>query len=451
MSPPPRINDVPAGRVSLSGLPEGYRLAELDDTADRERMLDLLCWGFALEPPPEDGGHMIWEGEPRRSVGVWDERGVLPGSGENAAPARLAAIHSSYALRLPVPGGAHVPTSGLSMVVVHPGHRRRGIARAMLSAHMARSLERGETISALYAAESGIYGRYGYGAAIRETSLRLGRGAQLHPVADSEDLVCELDTLDAEGHGPVIEQVHRAVSRPGWITRDSAAIRARHLLDKPSERRDHERLRVLIVRDQTGKPRAYALFRRQRKSSETGSPQGVVKIREAVALDAAAARALWGTLTDLDLMGSVETGHLAMDDPLVHLLGDLRPTEQKTSDGLWLRLLDVPAALAARAYAGPADVVLELRDPLVPANDGRWHLRTAEDGTPGALPGSAEATEEEAHVVLGVAELAEIYLGGTSLAALAAAGRVAVRDAGRLHAAATAFSWPVAPAMSWGF
>lgn len=422
--------------VPPASLPEGYRLAPLDD-ADRDLMLDLTRWGFVFEPHPEDAGYEVWKPEANRSVGIWDERG------EGAA--RLAAMHTSYQMRTPVPGGADLPTSGLSMVVVHPSHRRRGLARAMLGAHFNRSLERGEVLSALYAAESGIYGRYGYGPATTGIDLKVGRGATLRDVPGAADLISEIDTLDAAQHGPIVDQVHRAVTRPGWITRDTEALRDRHLLDKPSERRETERLRILIVRDQDGTPRGYALFRRQAKWSHTGSPKGAVQVREAVALDAAAARALWGTLSDLDLMSTVETGFLTPDDPLLHLLVDLRPTDQTLADAVWLRLLDVPAALASRAYAAPVDVVLDISDTMLASNEGRWHLRGDAEGA------EVSRTEEPAHLALDVADLAEIYLGGTQLAALAGAGRVREVEPGRVNSTSTGFGWPVAPGMSWGF
>ncbi|WP_418608069.1 sterol carrier protein domain-containing protein [Georgenia sp. SUBG003] len=192
-------------------------------------------------------------------------------------------------------------------------------------------------------------------------------------------------------------------------------------------------------------PRGYALFRRKGDWADTGQPQGTVKVRESVALDAAAARALWGTLTDLDLMAGVHTGRLAVDDALLHLLTDLRGAQVRLHDGVWLRLLDVGAALAGRRYAAEVDVVLEVRDELLPANAGRWHLRGSASGA------TAVRTGEAAHLVLDVADLASAYLGGFSLAALAGAGRVTELAPGSLAAASTAFGSPLAPAISWGF
>ncbi|MPV38309.1 GNAT family N-acetyltransferase [Georgenia subflava] len=423
--------------VTPTAVPAGYRIAELDDVADRAATIELDKWAFAFELTPEDDAVAVWELEPGRTVGVWDER--------DAGAPRLAAVHSSFAFTLPVPGGERLPTAGLTWVGVHPGHRRRGLARAMLTTHLARSIERGEVLSALYAAETGIYGRYGYGVATQHARLTVGRGAQLRDVPGADELVVELDRLDPARHGEAIQRVHTAVDRPGWIHRDTEALRAGHLLDWPSARRDAERVSVALVRTLDGEPRGYALFRRQGKWSDAGVPEGIVKLRESVALDAPAARALWGTLTDLDLMASVETAALPVDDALLHLLTDLRGAKVRILDDVWIRLLDVPAALSARRYQAPVDVVLEVRDELVPANAGRWHLRGGPEGA------TAEPTPDAADLVLDVADLASAYLGGTSLAALAAAGRVEERTPGRLAPTATAFGWPVAPVNSWGF
>ncbi|GAA4423027.1 GNAT family N-acetyltransferase [Georgenia halophila] len=432
--------------VAVAPPPPGYRVAQLDDSDDRAAVRELREWGFVFESAPEDVDHEIWTLEPGRSVGVWDERG--------SGRPRLAAVHSSHQFRMPVPGGTRLPTAGLASVVVHPSHRRRGLARTMITTHLARSLDRGEVLSALHAAETGIYGRYGYGVATQPVTLRLGRRAELRGVdgvdgtgrTEGADVFVALETLDPSRHVAEIERVHTAVERPGWIARDTEALRTANVADPPSARRGHERMRIAVVRTHDGEPRGYATFRRQGSWSETGVPEGVVRVREAVTLDAAAARALWTTLTDIDLMASVETGDLAADDPLVHLLTDLRRTNLRVHDGLWLRLLDVPAALAAREYSGPVDVVLEVSDELVPANAGRWHLRSD-----GMAEVEVTRTEEAGHLALDVAELASVYLGTTSLAALAGAGRVRELVPGRLATAATAFGWPIAPANSWGF
>lgn len=422
--------------VTVTTPPPGYRLDELDDVAQRDELVATGVWAFAQGMPEEDVAATPWALEPGRSVGVWDERG---------ATSRLAAFHSSYAFALPAPGGATLPAAGLTWVSVHPGHRRRGLARAMLTAHLARTAARGELVSVLGAAETGIYGRYGYGIATQRAQMTVPRGAGLRSVAGADDLGVDLETADAERHEEILQRLHAAVDRPGWLVRPTPELRARRLLDLPSHRRGTEPLRVAVVRAADGEPRAYAVFRRHAAWSDSRRPEGVVKVREAVATDAAAARALWGALTDLDLMGSVETGPLATDDALHGLLLDHRAARLRVSDDVWLRLLDVPAALTARRYQAPVDVVLEVTDALVPGNAGRWRLRGGPTGA------SAERTGAPADLALDVADLASAYLGGTSLGALAVAGQVTERTTGALAPASAAFGWPVAPATSWGF
>ncbi|MCM3661679.1 GNAT family N-acetyltransferase [Georgenia satyanarayanai] len=417
-------------------LPPGYRLAELDDAADRAAMQEVDRWAFASDLAPEDEPVQVWTLEPGRSVGVWHA---------GARGTALAAVHSSFAFRLQVPGGERVPASGLTWVGVHPGHRRRGLGRAMLHAHLRRSRERGEVVSVLNAAESGIYERYGYGIATHRVALSLGRGAGLRPVPEAEDLVVELETIDPEHHSADVERVHGAVVRPGWITRDTPALRTAHLVDWPSARRGAERKRLAVVRDAAGRPRGYAVFRRKDSWGEENLPAGTVEVHDALALDPAAARALWGTLLDLDLMGQVKAYTLAPDDALLGLLTELRGIGRRVHDDVWLRILDLPAALRARAYPCGVDVVLEVSDPLVPDNAGRWQVR----GGPGGV--QVTPTEEAAHLAVGIADLGAAYLGGTSLTALAAAGRVTELVPGTLVPAATAFSWPVSPSTGWGF
>lgn len=417
-------------------LPTGYTLAELDDVADRDAIIELDQWGFAFEFTPEDMPHRVWTLEPGRSVGVWRQSGQ---------ERRLAAVHSSFAFRLQLPGGTYIPASGLTWVAVHPGERRRGLARAMLHAHLRRSIERGEVVSVLNAAESGIYGRYGYGIATHRASVTLGRGATLRDVAGSEDLHVEFATLDGALHSEVVEAVHGAVVRPGWIPRDTPALRAEHVVDWPSARRGAERRRIAIVRDTDGRPRAYGIFRRKGTWADEGQPDGTVRMHDAAALDGAAARALWGALSDMDLMSSVEVGNLAPDDALLGLLTELRGTKLRVHDDVWLRLLDLPAALQARSYQAPVDAVLEVSDALVTSNAGRWQLRGRGSNV------EVTRTEAPADVAIDVADLAAAYLGGTTLGALAAAGRATELVPGTLLPLSAAFGWPLAPATGWGF
>jgi predicted acetyltransferase len=129
----------------------------------------------------------------------------------------------------------------------------------------------------------------------------------------------------------------------------------------------------------------------------------------------------------------------AVDEPLLYLVNEPRRLNGRLGDGLWVRLVDVGAALAGRTYAAPVDVVIEVTDELVPENAGRWRL--AADGT-GAR---CTRTDGDADLACDVSALGAVYLGGPTLGALAAAGRVAELRSGALAAASTAFGWHRAP------
>lgn len=414
---------------AMTPLPDGYRTVDL--TPERLRdVLTLDTWAF----PSSVDEDKLAEIPP-----------ALPWSraqGVEAADGELVGMYAAYPYRaFPVPG-ARIPLAGLTWVGVHPGHRRRGILRAMIDQHVAQAQEAGEAVAALFAAEAGIYGRFGYGLAAQDLRLTVPRGAALRDVAGADDLRVRLEKLDPERHGPILQSIHAAVDRPGWATRETEGALEASLVDPEFFRDGLESLRIALVEDRDGTPRGYAKFRRKEDWKPEG-PRGVVRVREAVAQDAATARALWGVLLDLDHMGSVEVGLLALDDPLWFLLVDPRAAKPAIGDNLWVRVLDVPAALSQRRYASAVDVVLEVTDTLVPGNAGRWHLVGGPDAA------EVVATDAPADLSLDVRELGSAYLGGVSLAALAGAGLVTELRPGTLHAAATAFGWPVAPVSSY--
>ncbi len=127
------------------------------------------------------------------------------------------------------------------------------------------------------------------------------------------------------------------------------------------------------------------------------------------------------------------------DEPLAHLLHDPRALHGQPVDALWVRLVDVDRALAARRYPAPVDLVLEVRDAFCPWNAGRWRL----SGHPAG--GYCGRTDRDPDLVVDVEALGAAYLGGVSLATLQAAGRVAEVSPGAVTLAATAFRWPVTP------
>jgi len=421
----------------MSALRDGYRLVPVPESRGGElEEVDELAFAMTTAPETRALVPMPFEWDRARAV----ER----------ADGRLAAVHASYEFTLPTPGGS-VACSGLTWVCVRPDERRRGLLSAMIADHFERSLARGEVVSALTASEPAIYGRFGYGCAAQNLRLTLPRRAALRDVPGSDELTVRIDTLDRERHEELVARLHRAAGagRPGWITRDTDKLRIRPVVDPPAWRDGGEPMRIATVHDASGEARGYALLRRKDVWADAG-PRYTVALREAAAVDAAATHRLWSFLLDLDLTSEVTSGQLAPDETLLQLLVDVRATTPRVSDNVWVRILDVPAALSQRRYSAPLDLVLDVTDVLLPSNARRWRLTTG-DAVDGSYPAQVTPTDDDADLTIDVRELGAAYLGGRSLAALTAAGLVVERTPGAASTAATAFGWPVAPVCSWVF
>ena len=180
---------------------------------------------------------------------------------------------------------------------------------------------------------------------------------------------------------------------------------------------------------------------KERWDDATSLPDGSLIVRELMAADPAAGVALWQNLLDRDLITSVTAELRSADDPVLYQLLDQRRARMRVSDGIWVRIIDVPAAFSRRAYPGPVDAVLEVTDPLLAGNTGRWRLRSAGQG----LDASCERTDAPADVALDIRELGAAYLGGTRLGALAAAGLVRELRPGALGPLSAAMTWDPAP------
>jgi predicted acetyltransferase len=353
---------------------------------------------------------------------------------DGADPVGTATV---FSFRMTVPGGL-VPAAGVSWVSVLPTYRRRGIMDSLMRRQLTDIGERGEPIAALLPTESLLYGRYGYGAATRHASFTVRRGeGTLARDAPSDPAIRLRIAAPADVRREMAEVYDTVLqSRPGFLGR--TGIWWDRVTREPGG--GYTPLCCLLAEDAAG-PRGYALYAGDnRREDEDSLPDCTLMIRELVAADPAADAALWADVLSRDLVTEVRVSRRPADDPLQFRLADPRRVRARESDGLWVRLIDVPAALAARHYSCPVEVVIEVRDDLLPDNAGRWHLRAGDAGT-----ASCDRTSAAADVSLGVRELGAAYLGGTRLGSLAAAGLVTEHRPGTLTRLSAAMSWDPSP------
>jgi len=362
---------------------------------------------------------------------------------EGASPVGITSI---FSFQLSVPGQVMLPAAGVTFVAVLPTRRRRGVLTSLMHRQLADVRDRGEPLAILWASESVIYPRYGYGRAswYLGFTLRRGEGTLTRAAQDAVRAAgLRLRLAEPEAVLPELAKVHDALlpSRPGFYARNDAWWR-RVVYDPPEGREGTGPLRCMLAEDASG-PRGYALY----AGVDTWNdflPENVLTVRELMAVDAAAGATLWADLLSRDLTSEFRVQRRPVDDPLLYQLADSRRTRPLLNDGLWVRLVDVPAALAGRRYACPVDVVIEVRDEILPSNAGRWRLTTGGEAGSG-LAASCVPTAEAADLALDVAELGAAYLGGTRLGAVAGAGLVSERRPGAVRQLSAAMSWDPAP------
>ncbi len=352
---------------------------------------------------------------------------------------RVAATAGIYSLEMSVPG-AVVPTAGITWITVSPTHRRRGVLTAIMRRQLDELHEQErEPVAALWAAESSIYGRFGYAPA----TWRGGWQGPTERLRLRPDVDCGTGTVrlvDAEGLRDAAVGLYDTVRRsvPGNLARD-ARWWDRGLEDDPARRHGASERRFLRYVEPDGTGTGYATYRVRSAWTDDGQPDGTVVVEEVRSLTTPAYAALWRFLLSLDLVRTMRAPTASPDDPLRHLLVEPRALRAQPYDALWVRLVDVGRALAARRYPARVNLVLEVRDRFCPWNDGRWALV----GHPaGAF---CSETDADPDLVVDVEALGAAYLGGVSLATLQAAGRVTEVSPGAVTQAATAFRWPVTP------
>jgi predicted acetyltransferase len=338
---------------------------------------------------------------------------------------RIVGTGGAYSMDLTLPGLTTIPIGGLTAIAVLPTYRRRGILRAMIAYHFDEVEGRGELVSALGASESVIYGRFGYGLATSFADYEIDprRGQFLRPPAARG----RVRLLDREETAKIVPPVYDRYRRgqPGVMSRPQVwwEVYAR---DPEWTRQGASRHYDVVHESEPGRVDGWVSYRIESRW-HNGLAANIVKVRSLIGLTPEAEAALWRYLLDLDLAGTVKLGYRPVDDPIRWRLADprrLRVTD--VGDQLWVRLLDLPGALAARRYAVDGTLVLEVTDAVRPGNQGRFRLEGGPDG------GSCQPTTAEPDLALDVADVGAAYLGGVRLTTLARAERVAELTPGAL-------------------
>jgi predicted acetyltransferase len=368
---------------------------------------------------------------PPEATAVW--RAMVPGDGAVIAcdGADIVGMALFLDLRLTVPGGAVLPAAGVTWVAVAPTHRRRGLLREMFVEMHRRIVDVGYPIAGLEASEAGIYGRFGYGPATIAQYLTVDRRtAQFR--ADVPDPGGVRVVRPAE-HRDQLEDIYERwrLRIPGGLF-TPRAMWDELLADRESVRRGGSKFIAMLH------PDGFAMYRMRRGEKTTA------EVSHFAAVTPDAHIALWRAFIGLDLFDSV-TFEAPPGDPLPYLLSDPRLVRiTGWEDGLWLRIVDVPAVLQARSYAADLSVVLDISDGEL-GGGGRFTLDVAR-GQARCAP-----TDAAADVHLDLSVLGSLYFGAHRASAFAFANRLRCNDTALIRQLDEAFATDVPAQLGYGF
>jgi predicted acetyltransferase len=398
-----------------------YRVRTVRDLEEYRAALGGIGHYFGWAPTAEDAERFESLLPQERMHAVLDDGRVVAGAG-------------AYPLELTLPGGP-APCAGVTVVGVLPTHRRRGLLRRMMDAQLREIRERGEPVAALWASEETIYGRFGYGLA----SLCLNVDVRRRAVGMRRELERQgsVRLIDDDEALRVLPRLYERVRRAnaGFVSRTRDWWEIRKLSDRPEIRRGAGPLvRALYERD--GRAEGWALYRIAQEGSTFEDWKKTVKVAEVQGVDDRARRELWRFLLEIDWTDRVRVEGLAVDDPVLLEVDRLNELRARVYDGLWVRVVDVGAALAARGVARDGRATIEVTaDPDVGDNVGTW---TVEGDR-------VRRTSRRPDVRVDVQGLGMTMLGGFTFGRLARAGRAEEGARGGLARADALFRVERAP------
>jgi predicted acetyltransferase len=374
----------------------------------------------------------LWPEVPRAWVA--EEDGVLLGTA------------CTLSLELTLPGGARLPMGGLSWVGVVPTARRRGILAELVDRHLRDAIDHDEPVAGLFASESSIYRRFGYGIATFGVRASIETGRAQPAPAPYLDVGGHIGPVDRRRALELLPSLHDRYrrTRAGEVSRTPDLWRA-WFADEQRESPTSRPLEHVVHVDDSGEVDGALLYR----VSHDDWPDSIPDVRLEVPLirtvSDAARSALTRHVLELDLVRTVTFDGLAVEDPLRWTLAEPRQLRTRSlTDGLWLRPLDVTAVLAARRFEADADLVLEVHDPTGPAA-GRYRLEIT-DGAAACAP-----TNRTPDIEVDASGLGSLVLGGVSPLTLGAAGRIGERTAGSLGRMTAAFRTLEPPSCTMAF
>lgn len=319
--------------------------------------------------------------------------------------------------------GRSVPTACVTTVGTMPEFRRQGYQRRVMTRSLEWHREVGQPIAMLWASFGAIYQRYGYGLSSAHTAYTFDpRFVALRDPDPPSQAGYTVRLVDAETHRPLVERLYEAYIAPRTLAIERRGPHWDVYWHWEVARKKDRRKYVAIAYDSEGEPQGFFIYSTMEDMGAPfqPGPDQSMEVNQFIPLTLEAHRAMWNYIRSHDLVRQVKFGFVPEDDPMPDMLLEPRELQRRTGDAMWLRIVDVPAALEARGYEPDAEgsLMIAVRDDLCPWNDGTYRV-SIEGGSARVQPASGAAD-----LTMPVAALSPLYSGFRGATNLARAGRI---------------------------
>jgi predicted acetyltransferase len=349
----------------------------------------------------------------------------------------IVGTSGAYPFESAVPGGAIIKNAGVTAVTVSGTHRRQGLLNGMMQRLLRQEREKGQLVASLWASESIIYGRFGYGMSIQHENFLIDTRKAVIKHTPSVAGKIRFVTPD-EARKLLPKAWEAAVASHAGVPRRSDLSWDGYMVGLGESSGGWSKPFV-VVYEEDGKPLGYAKYMVKELHVFGEQMHGLLNADDVIHSTSASHAALWNHLLNVDLYDTLSTWRSPSDDSLPWMLTDQRQVERKPYDGVWYRLLDVAEALSTLTYLADGSLVFEVEDSYIPEWGGRFELTGGPDGA------RCVPTTKSADITLPTASLATIFLGGAKLGDLERAGRVEENTDGAISIADAMFATVKAP------
>lgn len=328
-------------------------------------------------------------------------------------------------------GGASVPIQAIAAVAVMPEQRRAGVGKRIMEAALREAHGRGAALSVLYSARQPFYRRFGYELAGIHMEHKIDL-ARAEPATRPDGSLRVRPFVEADF--PAVARCFAAYARGRGGHLDRGEDRKGYIWTRVIDGRVVGNVLGFVVEDGRGEVRGHTFYQ------HAGDPrESRLHLTDLVALDGEAARTLIAFLA----------GHSSIQKGASFTGGPTHPVLHELSEQVWssrvvypwmVRVVDVAGALSGRGYTRhmSAEVTLDVRDDLLPANAGAWRVAVRDGAAQVERVGGAGGPG----LRLDIRALASLLTGYASAGELASLGVVeGPREA--VEAAESVFAGPV--------